>query len=70
LAKTILSGQSVNNNKACLIGLNKFELKTFKIYIFKSQLIKNSITNIVHLFFKGIRKTVRFEKNKILYTNH
>lgn len=69
-AKTLLSRQSLNNNKIYVIGLNKFELKSYKIYTFKTQLIKNSILNIAHLFFEGIQKTIRFEKNKILHINH
>jgi hypothetical protein len=52
------------------MGLNKFELKSLKIYIFKIQLINNSFINIAHLFFEGIPKTIIFQKNKVLCTNH
>lgn len=68
--KTISSGKFLNNYKIYAMGLNKFELKSLKIYIFKIQLINNSFINIAHLFFEGIQKTIRFEKNRVLRTNH
>jgi hypothetical protein len=52
------------------MGLNKFEVKSLKIYIFKIQLINNSFINIAHLLFEGIQKTIRFEKTRTLRTNH
>ena len=68
--KTISSRQFLNNYKIYAMGLNKFELKSLKIYIFKIQLINNSFINIAHLFFEGIPKTIIFQKNKVLCTNH